>query len=498
MIQSTFLFFYLIILSVIHWGVVGLISYVVLNWQLERPFAENFRLTIVVPLLESARAIEQLAKHIEKLAKAEPWRFFVGVGSLFLILLGVWANLAGVGLAPQVPATPTIQPTMHGDIRIAVAGFSAGSNTEIKTTAHRLARDVYERLAKTLRDLDVDFTITVWSPEQVGQIVGNDAQERADSAHQIAEKINANVIIYGIVERKDGLWEVQPEFFIATSFIDAKSSANGTEIVGSYKLGAPFTLQTEEALGVETSRIFAVRSTILSTAIVGLWYYAEHMYERALAYFQSIDNDGFWEDVQGREILYLFIGNCQGKLNELALAQEAFQKSLSIDPEYARSYIGLANVYYLLALRPAGSQQEFAKIDQTILEQAEITYKEALTVLNQPVFADIDAKVHFGLGQIYLVRSLASTVAPIQPAVTEFTTVLELYADGSNPRLAELAAESHARLGLIFAIQEQIDRAAEQYRLAAATTDDLQRKAYYMERLQALMKGHTTDKFTIE
>ncbi len=495
----------------------GFIIYLIFNWQHNLFLLETLHLHILNPLENCTRSllkrfvqflrehsrrytleevykpfiyllklIEKFIEKCETLAKSHPWKTIAAICAFMGIVLGSWADLVQIGLAPSIPSIPTMTsvptmtpiptmtpvPTMQGNIRVAVAGFSTGGSIELENMANDLGEEVFYKLEKIFGVLELDFTITVWGPKLVGQVEGDSVQEREDSAQTIADRVNANVVIYGIVEFEDSVWSVQPEFYILRSFTDEDSInknpfADADEIAGSYKLGSPFYLQTQDLLFVEAGNIFASRSTILSTIIVGLWYYTERMYESALAYFQTIDNDILWKNTQGREILYLFIGNCQGRLNKLVLAQEAFETSISIDNEYARAYVGLANIYYLRALQPVSNTQEFAKIDLILLEKSEKTYKKALNSSNQPSLADIKAKVHFGLGQVHLAKSLADSTVTVQQAITEFMTVIDIYANGENPRIEELASESYARLGLIYEAAEKYEQAVNAYEQAS-------------------------------
>jgi len=90
------------------------------------------------------------------------------------------------------------------------------------------------------------------------------------------------------------------------------------------------------------------------------------------------------------------------------------------------------------------------------------------------------------LGQCYLISTLAGQGASYDQARSEFQAAIDAYADGANPRLRGLAAEAHARLGMIAYLTSDKPKAALEYRAAAALLyDDPER--------QALFEQHAVD-----
>ncbi len=96
----------------------------------------------------------------------------------------------------------------------------------------------------------------------------------------------------------------------------------------------------------------------------------------------------------------------------------------------------------------------------------------------------METKIHFSRGQCYLAQVLAGQGTDLIPAVIEFEYVIEDFREGLNFRVRELAAESHARLGLIYNFTEHYAEAANHYQLAA--TDFPNRRAQYLQRVSEL------------
>jgi tetratricopeptide (TPR) repeat protein len=257
-------------------------------------------------------------------------------------------------------------------------------------------------------------------------------------------------------------------------------------------MGAPFTAtgQGNIATRIDVSSKLTSRVRLLSVMTIGLAYYAARNFEQSLEIFRELARDSAWESVGGKEVLHLLIGNSAGRINDLALAEQAYLEALQIDPGYSRGYAGLGNVYFIRALEPIRESEDLSKVDSELIKLSIEAYEKAKTASHQPALSDIPVKVHFGLGQAYLMRSYANENEVVEPAVREFEMVIAYYADGENPRVRELAAESHARLGLIYASMGQKKSAIQEYQMAAALLFDVpERQHLYEERAMELANG---------
>lgn len=353
---------------------------------------------------------------------------------------------------------------MTGDFRIAIAGFGDNGNSDSQTISAEIAQSVYVKIDDALSDIKADYVISIWDPEKVGKISGDTATERSESARKIAEKIDANIVIYGYVDATASIWEITPEFYIASI-----NSFQAEEITGQYQLGRSFTLEGQENASrrLEIKEEFTSRSEVISKVTIGLLYYSLRDYKKALEIYENAENTEGWSDDQGKEVLYLLMGNAAGKDFQLEAALEYLNKSLTIDPEYARPLISIGGIYYLQALEPAKTSKNPSDIDQELLKKAVETFRLAMTAKNQPPLSDIAAKVHFGLGQCYFMQAYGGKEIDLQLVADEFQKVISEYDDGSNPRLRELAAESHARMGLLYVFSGRLDEASREYQLAA-------------------------------
>ena len=342
---------------------------------------------------------------------------------------------------------------------------------------------------RALSQLSPGFTVTIWSPDKVGNVKGNNAEERALSAENIAEKIGADVIVYGFIDTSQPIWQVTPEFYVTSNnFYEAE------EITGQHQLGSPFSLVGQGTLigRVDLSNKFDARAQAISRITVGLAYYSLHDYQKALETFQSAENISGWDENQGKAVLYLLEGNAALADNSLDAALLYLNKSLAIDPEYARPLISLGGVYYLQALQPFDKSQKPADTDLTLINKAIAEYNQAVLAKDQPALSDINAKVSFGLGQCYLMQVYSGNKTSLNPAIDKFKFVIDDYDNGANPRIREITAESHARLGLIYSLSGYPANAVQEYQLAANLLyDNPDRQKLYLDRAQSLQASIT-------
>lgn len=406
------------------------------------------------------------------------WQLLV---SLLIIILAIGGYFLWKKLHPE---------KMTGDFRIAVADFAITGDSSNASAGTELADGVYLKLNESLSEINKDFTITIWSPDKVGKIEGNTPEERAKSAEVIAKNIGADVLVYGFIDMSKPVWKIIPEFYVASqNFYEAE------EITGQYQIGEAFSLVGQESVArrIEMSNKYEIRTQAISKITIGLAYFSLRDYQNALKSFQSAENISGWNESQGKEVLYLLAGNAAMKVKNFDLSVTELNKAISIDPNYGRPLITLGGVYYLQALEPFDKTKKPADIDQKLLNKAIEKYKQALKAKHQPALSDISAKVHFGLGQCFLMQSYGGEKTPLVNAVNEFKIVVADYGDGKNPRIRELAAEAHARLGLIYNLSGYSNDAIQEYQLAAKLLfDNPERQKQYQKRAQELSISTTT------
>jgi len=401
-----------------------------------------------------------------------------------LILLALLIVLVGGAV---VAAIRYRQPRrMNGDLRIAVAGFTVEGDENQSQAGIDLAERVQQQLQPNLAENENGLIITVWGPREpeVGALSGKGAVQRSAAAAQLAERIQADMIVYGVIDAREDPWQITPEFYLSDQNLN-----DANEVTGAHAWGVPFSLKGQGGVSgrLEFSRFISPRIQALTALSIGLAYYAVKDYRAALEVFASPQTHQYWAGQEGQQLLYLLVGNAAGKSGDFERAEQAYRQSLQIDPEYARARIGLAGMYYLRALQPYNQSNLPADVDRSLLDTSIADYQQALLAQHQPPQADISAKAHFGLGQCYLMQSYAAGETRFAAAAAELQSVLAAYGDGQNPRLQELAAEAHARLGLIADLSGHPELAAAEYAQAADLTRyDTARHKLYERRAQTL------------
>lgn len=376
-----------------------------------------------------------------------------------------------------------IPDEMGGEFNIAIAEFTVldeDGKTLRSDEGEKLSQWLYNRLDANLSELDVQYEI--WPPEYTGKILGSTENEREQAAELFAYERKAHVVIYGTITISDERSKFTPEFFISSSGFE-----EGDEITGKYELGdallIAFPFDPNQLQDIENPTLSA-RAEALSLVTVGLAYYSIDDFEKAIGYFVQAENIQGWFDTDGKEILYLLLGNAnireasKNKAPELlSTSTQYYETALEINPSYTRAIIGMAGVEYLRALGDPLSDD----INLALLEKSEKLYLEALEIGHPFESANIEPKVHFGLGQIYLARSQISSEEWLGKAKIEFEQVISEY-DGGNQRIENRCGHAYARLGLIAKIEDDIPLAIDYYQKASELVSPFY-QVYYLTRL---------------
>lgn len=389
--------------------------------------------------------------------------------------------VVGVGLYFLLRPSPVDRTPMNGNFNIAVANFTVEGSSG-GDLGMSIARVVYANLESNLGDLVKTYVIDMRGPDTVERISGNEVN-RSDAAGRIARRIQADLVVYGTVQVNGLQYAITPEFYINPDRLPEDK-----EVTGPYKMGQTLDLTgpTGPAFNEELGILMSERMRVLTLLSTGLSFFSTHRYDKALARFQEAENEP-WPEGMGREVLYLLAGNAAGKSQEYGLAEEYYTRALGEDPEYARARIGLGSVSYMRALLVFNQTQNFADIDLDVLAQSVQAYQSALEAKNQPEGADIEAKVHLGVGQCFFYQALAGALDSFDPAMQEFQAVTQAYTEDPNPRIQELAGEAYGHQGLIYRLQDQKEQAIEAYEQAVRLMAIYpQRQKMYQSRLDDL------------
>jgi hypothetical protein len=382
---------------------------------------------------------------------------------------------------------------MLGDFNVAVAEFEMadpnGSPIE-GSDGKALANSIYAQVKAGLGEANIEKVVAhyepPWAPEQTGRVEGRTAEERATSAAQLAERINAHMIIYGVVTQAGDRSQLTPEFYVRT-----KGFEQGQELLGPHALGSPLRM----ALPFKPTGFTDVDNPALAGRIdalclitIGLVYLSAENPHEALDYFQRAEQIPGWIRSAGKEIVYLLIGSANLRLSStektaasLAAGAEAFATALDINPDYARAQLGQAAVAYLQALKDP-TKITRNTVDLAMLDEAEHAYRAAGTMKDAPPSVHVSTKIAFGLGQIYLVRGgILSDTVQLETARTAFESVIGDYlnsAPSDKILIRDFAGHAYARLGVLAGLKQDWPVAIENYRQAISLVVPYYQAAY--------------------
>lgn len=381
-------------------------------------------------------------------------------------------------------------PWLTGDFNIAVAEFGAldaQGRVGESADAYALAQSVHEFLDNELKLLTEGiesagdkFHIPVLEPSKTGRIGGSTPEERARSAERLAAKINADLIVYGNLDSGDGVTSFIPEFYLSD-----RKLRDAEELIGQYEFGSTLEssadITTNPVARQELRERLLERTRALAQFVIGLGYYSLARFDEAADYFKAAETIEGWDDRDGKEVLYHFLGNTTLMLGDLSAAQEYYAHALELNPEYARARLGTAEVLF----HESRGDCEQGKVDVVGLQDAIRGYQSALEARHQPARSDIQTKTAFALGRAYVCLSQSLVADHWADAEREFLTVIADFENG-NDRVRELAADAHAHLGLIYLpaggdpdANANFRRSAEEYHKAIELSRHPDRQAIY-------------------
>jgi tetratricopeptide (TPR) repeat protein len=424
------------------------------------------------------------------------WQAWRSLSHPVRIVLAVAGAIATIVTFTRVVLLPLTRPppAMVGDINVAVAEFGEidDQNRLVHSeTAAELSQSVYQALDTELASLSESLAqsglaihFEVWPPDKTGLVRGSTEGARADSARKLADHISADVIVYGNLNSEDLQQGFVPEFYVSQRKLDGAE-----ELSGEYAFGSPIQtigdVETNPVARGELRQRLIGRTRALSQFVIGLSYYAAEQYEAAKRYFQEADATQGWEDRDGKEVLYLLLGHSALMVRDLDQARVYYEKSLAVNPEYARARLGLASVIYKQAKGPGVCAEGY--VDANGLREALRGFENALTAHFQPASSNIPMKRTMLVGMAQLCLSQARAEDDWDQAEGAFRQVIA-DARGEGEETADLAAQAYANLGLVFWQRPAADpetknanlrSAAEDYREAVALVRRVKSRALY-------------------
>ncbi|MGH8915760.1 MAG: Ig-like domain-containing protein, partial [Acidimicrobiia bacterium] len=226
-----------------------------------------------------------------------------------------------------------------GDFNVVVAEFSATD----QTSGARLSQTLFEQIATTLGD-ETDVNIEVAGPSEVGPLPGDTPESRAEAAADLADRVGADVVVYGTLEILDGLSNLSAEFYVSN-----RGLTGAEELAGIYPLDTvPLATTDPLALSQAASRSLQPKIIALTQLAIGLSHYQLNEYAEAQELFTEAVAS--WPSsagrINGREVVLSLLGNVSGLQKDLDAADDYFTEALDLDSEYSRARFGAAEVRF--------------------------------------------------------------------------------------------------------------------------------------------------------
>jgi len=388
--------------------------------------------------------------------------------------------------SPSSSDSPSCSDSMEGGFNIAIAKFNAmdqqGQPIQIDASEN-IPFFLYET-AKELKFDSVDNfspNVSYWPPKCTRRINATEGTERINEAKSLSQEINADIIFYGTITSTVDALEIELEFYVRYE----GSFRNGDEIVGQHRLGRPFSIPN--ARDYWGDLVFRRRLIALTQIVEGLVYYQSQNFQSAINVFEKIQ----LERGEGMDVVHLLLANANLFLSPRKVADEYLEKALinynksldESDGEYVRALIGKASALGKKALGNWEGEPIPNDINQALLDEAEQYLEQAKP---QPEIENVEAKIHFTLGQLYLYRVLGDQNGIkkrlLDRAEMEYLQVLTY----ANEQISYLTAHAYADLGLIEKIRDKnnLDAALDYLNHAVSVAPEYD-KARYLYQLGA-------------
>ena len=354
---------------------------------------------------------------------------------------------------------------MSGAFNVAVAELAVtGAEQEVGLD---LSEAVYDQIVQDL-SAQTDVDVEVAEPGAVRLLPGDTSEARAEAAAELAERVEADVVVFGTVDMSDGLTDVAAEFFVSD-----RGLTGAEELSGIYPLDT-VSLATTDPVAVRrrTAESLQPRIHALTQMALGLSHYQLNEYSEAETLFQEALAS--WPGTNGLEVVLSLLGNVRGLQKDLNGAEGYFADALSLDPNYARARFGTAEVTYQ---RSRGQRcRGSGEADIAGLEDAVAQFEEVVDLPGPPL-AFIPERARIEIGKIYqcLYSNGAGHLEEARELLDDVITDIS-----DETRLVDLTADAHFSLGTYHLLKGDRGEAIAEFETAVNTTrNDIRKRGFY-------------------
>ena len=364
--------------------------------------------------LEASRKIAaEEAEQARRLKRASNvQRITIAVAVLLIIAVALFAYSRRIIKVTSVPSF---------DIAVADFGLQEQDGSVSLTTneiARQYSQHVYEHLSETFSG---NPDVKIWrgslklAKEEIpiGTVTGQNRSERYQRAAEIASRLNADMLVFGFVDTDQDPVVSSLEFYLTPQDGADYENNNGGFQLPSITSDAANPVSLDDQVS-----LLGYFATGLNESNSGHSLEAVEAFLEAERYTPESGSEVV-EFFIGREYLFLvdrtpILEFARDAFDELA--QEAFQKSIEINPDYARAYIGLGGVMFKRAqylLRQPSAEQDSGEPRPKDLNDAMQLVDGAIDAYNQALLLDddlpeygipVDSVASLGLGNAYRLK----------------------------------------------------------------------------------------------
>ncbi|MCL5995572.1 MAG: hypothetical protein M1546_05885 [Chloroflexi bacterium] len=457
---------------------------------------KSTRVLAIIRHLEKAGRIPELLHHCAELRPLVDWGEDLTPLEKARKPLLLGAVVASSLVLTLVVYLAFVPATMMGRFKVAVAQFGVADmqgGGQPSQDGYSLSKYIYDSLHTELDALPGNIRETyspgIWHDSlglfakraNIGLVSGTTEQQRGARAKELADQIQADLLIYGnltLATTSGGVkvGEFAPEFYVNVAEADAD------ELTGRQRFGTPITVplpvdlnKWQQSVPLDKVR---VRQVALSRVTIGLLYDLSGKHDRALQVFQSAAAELVdWHDDEGKELLHYLIGrealylsawedkanavmqSADGVMLILALAEGHFRTALRIKPDYAAAKLGFGNTLVQQASWQASSRPSSAVDWATVtvsVTQALIEIEEAMNLNQRAGMPNslLALKAQASLGDAHrmlgVARSRTNQANSAQMAFDHAVTILEDTLSKVKPDQTRFLAQVRLMLGVTF------------------------------------------------
>jgi tetratricopeptide (TPR) repeat protein len=287
-----------------------------------------------------------------------------------LMTLPIWliviALLTLVALLSYPLVEPIFDPTqMTAGMNIAITDFGqidAQGRVHTSKLGAALSKSVYDKLMREYQEVYPELigkdgrSVEIWQDSlgrdvknvALNALTGATAEDRAAQAKALAQRINANVVIYGYLIEQGNVNSLHLDFFYAGDTLRGEPDTVTGRHVLSELISFPTALE-QEPMAVQEflNEPLGLRAKVLFWITVALIFDVTDQQERALQTLQEAEQTlASKTDKDGQALLHYFIGREALWLRQYDVAIQALEEARTLKPNYANAYIALGGVHY--------------------------------------------------------------------------------------------------------------------------------------------------------